>query len=455
MTTRYVLLLLASALLIGAARPADAAECAWIGGAGLWATASGWSCGAVPGSADAVTITSGTVTLDADATVGALTLGGGTLSGSGFLTVTGPLVWSAGTMAGPGTTRVYGGTTFAEATSKRIGRRLELASNTTWSDGTLVMLDGGLLFNGAGRTFSDAAAGTHSIALDGSATTVPDVLNRGTWLVASAGTNMNVHFVNEGVLVVGGHGLDVNAPGGLTNTGVGVLRGAALLDVSSGAAFVNEGSTHPGPATLGPAHLPVRGPFPMGPDHTLHVELDGAAAAGTDYDQLVIEDGDVGVDGRLFIYVNYAAEVGQAYDVVAHAGSGTVSGCYDPDDIVVIPDEYLISVVCTESSVSLEVVGTTAGEPGAAPEALRLTAAYPNPFATRTALELTVPSAQHVAVEAFDGLGRRVATLFEGTLAGGTPHELALEAGALPAGIYLVRATGDGFALTRRVTLAR
>ena len=46
----------------------------------------------------------------------------------------------------------------------------------------------------------------------------------------------------------------------------------------------------------------------------------------------------------------------------------------------------------------------------------RLSAAYPNPFGDRTTLALTLDSPERVRAEAYDLLGRRVATLLDGTV---------------------------------------
>lgn len=77
----------------------------------------------------------------------------------------------------------------------------------------------------------------------------------------------------------------------------------------------------------------------------------------------------------------------------------------------------------------------------------------PNPVRSATSLTLRVADVQHVNVQVFDALGRRVQTLFEGTLAGGASEILALDASALPAGAYLIRATGKHFTQTQRITI--
>lgn len=95
---------------------------------------------------------------------------------------------------------------------------------------------------------------------------------------------------------------------------------------------------------------------------------------------------------------------------------------------------------------------TTAGEPGTPPPALALAVA-PNPVAAHAAVTLTLDHGADVTVAVYDALGRRVATLADGVLAAG-PHPLDLDAAGLPAGAYLVRATGDGVALAHPLTVA-
>jgi hypothetical protein len=54
----------------------------------------------------------------------------------------------------------------------------------------------------------------------------------------------------------------------------------------------------------------------------------------------------------------------------------------------------------------------------------------------------------------YDGLGRRVAVLYDGAVEAGA-HALVLDGSSLPAGVYVVRVTGETFAANRRVTLVR
>ncbi len=92
---------------------------------------------------------------------------------------------------------------------------------------------------------------------------------------------------------------------------------------------------------------------------------------------------------------------------------------------------------------------------GAPATADGLSAAQPNPSAGTSEVVLTVETAQNVRAELFDVSGRRVATLFQGAATPGTEITLTVDAAALPAGVYLVRATGETFDATQRLTLTR
>lgn len=78
----------------------------------------------------------------------------------------------------------------------------------------------------------------------------------------------------------------------------------------------------------------------------------------------------------------------------------------------------------------------------------------PNPFAQRTHFDLTLNEAQRVSISVYNLLGQRVAVLYEGALPAQT-HTFSFEAGALPKGVYFVRAEGEYFAQTRRIIHTR
>lgn len=85
----------------------------------------------------------------------------------------------------------------------------------------------------------------------------------------------------------------------------------------------------------------------------------------------------------------------------------------------------------------------------------RLSEPYPNPFADETHMTLAVARAQWVEVAAYDLLGRRVAMLHKGLLVPGTTQILRFNATTLPAGIYLLRASGETGGVTQPVLLMK
>ena len=87
--------------------------------------------------------------------------------------------------------------------------------------------------------------------------------------------------------------------------------------------------------------------------------------------------------------------------------------------------------------------------------AFRLSSARPNPFSSTTRLELTVEGATDITVAVFDALGRRVALIHDGAVRAGT-YALRVDAGQLPPGLYMVRATdSQGATATRSISLVR
>ncbi|MEM8487204.1 MAG: choice-of-anchor B family protein [Bacteroidota bacterium] len=90
-----------------------------------------------------------------------------------------------------------------------------------------------------------------------------------------------------------------------------------------------------------------------------------------------------------------------------------------------------------------------------APASLTLSDAYPNPFNPTTLISVSVARTQQVRVEAYNYQGQRVAVLFDATLEGNVEESFRFEAGNLPSGAYLIRATGAHEVVTQSVTLVK
>ncbi|MEM1041236.1 MAG: endonuclease [Bacteroidota bacterium] len=116
------------------------------------------------------------------------------------------------------------------------------------------------------------------------------------------------------------------------------------------------------------------------------------------------------------------------------------------------PNPFVLDSTLVRRAFFPPIVSTEAAVPEGG---FSLSPASPNPFASATRFTLTVGRPQPVRVEVFDVLGRRMALLHDGPVSAGAPLRLRLEAGTLPPGLYLYRATGETVQATRRVTLAR
>ncbi|MFP4229340.1 MAG: lamin tail domain-containing protein [Salinivenus sp.] len=79
----------------------------------------------------------------------------------------------------------------------------------------------------------------------------------------------------------------------------------------------------------------------------------------------------------------------------------------------------------------------------------------PNPIRETGTVSIQVREPQTVEVALYDLLGRRVRTLHRGRLSAQQSHALPIRAGGLSSGSYLLRAEGEHFRTTRRVTIVR
>jgi hypothetical protein len=93
------------------------------------------------------------------------------------------------------------------------------------------------------------------------------------------------------------------------------------------------------------------------------------------------------------------------------------------------------------------------------PSVTSLSRAMPNPFSSSTLFDLAVANAGPVELSIFDLNGRRVRTLVRDSRPAGFYHVrwdgLADHGTAVPAGIYFVRFTSHGAALTQRIVRVR
>jgi hypothetical protein len=76
---------------------------------------------------------------------------------------------------------------------------------------------------------------------------------------------------------------------------------------------------------------------------------------------------------------------------------------------------------------------------------------YPNPFRSRSTLDVTVRESQKVQVVLYDVLGRRVKVVHDGRLPAQETTSIRLRSSQLSSGVYFLRVKGDAFSEVRRV----
>ncbi|MEO1571604.1 MAG: T9SS type A sorting domain-containing protein [Bacteroidota bacterium] len=169
---------------------------------------------------------------------------------------------------------------------------------------------------------------------------------------------------------------------------------------------------------------------------------------------VVLPDGTVFADSLTFNAVSVALAIDRStprVEVRRHA-DGAALGTYDLDfsnpsavQFVVLAGFLDPAANQDGPALGLTTVALPAEAPVASdddtatrPAAVRLSAAYPNPFAETTVLRVDVPEATRTEVAVFDLLGRRVAVLHDGLLTPGT-HAVPWNAGSVPSGVYVVQ----------------
>jgi hypothetical protein len=118
---------------------------------------------------------------------------------------------------------------------------------------------------------------------------------------------------------------------------------------------------------------------------------------------------------------------------------------------------------CYESGPVLTPIGdwsvpptrSTAGERAAQPAGFTLEEAYPNPFDRTATVTFSVDEAQPVTLTLYDGLGREVRTLYEGTPTAGTAERVVIDGTSLPSGAYTVRLEGASVSGSTRIVVLK
>ncbi|HYE56921.1 MAG TPA: T9SS type A sorting domain-containing protein, partial [Rhodothermales bacterium] len=96
---------------------------------------------------------------------------------------------------------------------------------------------------------------------------------------------------------------------------------------------------------------------------------------------------------------------------------------------------------------------SVASEEIAIPTEYALESIYPNPLTRAGTVRFGLPEAGRVRLALYDALGREVAVLADGELPAGV-HGVALDAAALPSGLYVARLSAGRFTATRTMVIS-
>lgn len=346
----------AALLLAGLVSPASAIETVWFGGTGDWGLATDWSFG-VPGIGDVANIAAGTAMLNFDTTILGLQLSGGTLSGTGKLTVTGFSNWTGGTLTGTRTTSFSGGLAITGNTTKTLsaGRTLTLAGNSSWSANTVansntLFFNGGNLANTGSLTDANAF---DSLAQNFSGTNAFN--NSGSYTkTGAATTTVGVAYNNTGTTSVNAGALAFT--NSLANTGI--LAGIGTVAAPT-AGLANDGAIDPG--ISGTGKLTIAGNLTL--DSSSALDLDLASLAN--FDRLAVT-GNAKLGGRISVSdLGYTPVIGDSFVVMTFAqdlGSSRFSGL----DLHGFAPGVAFDVIYNAGNVTLSVVAVPVPEPAQA-----------------------------------------------------------------------------------------
>ncbi len=99
---------------------------------------------------------------------------------------------------------------------------------------------------------------------------------------------------------------------------------------------------------------------------------------------------------------------------------------------------------------NLDFAGEADEKTVALPTRFSVSEVYPNPFNSNARVSVTLPDSDHLAVQVFDNLGRRVAELADGEYSSGS-HELTFEPSSLSSGIYFMSVNVGGTLVVRKL----
>ncbi|WP_169577871.1 T9SS type A sorting domain-containing protein [Salisaeta longa] len=324
--------------------------------------------------------------IEHDIALATLQTQGGTLGGSGAVTVSDAFQVTRGTIDNR-TVTIDGVGSFGSSGTISLTGGASVTNNVDLQVGTVTMADATAWINNATLTVDG-----NGFPTVGSFTTPPVVTNNGRVVFDFGDYSLGADWTNNGELRLLG---TVTATGAFTNATSGIVSGTGQLDWSGATTVTNDGTFAPGRPGFPYARLQVVGDFVMSPNATLDIE--GAAGSGT-VDELEV-NGAVGLDGTLDLTLD-DVPLG-SYEIVTlnFATSETITGTFAQ---VAVPSGYTANMRYATDAVTLDITET------------------PYPLLDRSPLDIDFGDAEVSAIERIEieNVGSGTLTLSGASLSG-------------------------------------
>lgn len=226
----------------------------WSGGNGNWSDTAQWSPNTVPNNNGSThysaTVAAGIAALNSSFTVDNLTFTGGTINGSGNLTLTSlNSTWTGGIFAGTGELIISSGAQLAANGSNAHSfseRTIRNQGTFAWNDGGALEAGTGSQFiNSAGATFVDGTTGSSDNLIRNASGGTFTFTNAGTYSkTSSATTHVSVPFTNSGNITVSAGSLRFSNSF-VQNAGIILVSAGAVARFDQGLNFA-AGTLHGG-----------------------------------------------------------------------------------------------------------------------------------------------------------------------------------------------------------------
>lgn len=151
--------------------------------------------------------------------------------------------------------------------------------------------------------------------------------------------------------------------------------------------------------------------------------------------------GDLYIDNAAGVTLSQETTINGTLRLMAGEFDNSIPFTLGPDAEVVEEGGSLLHAVSNEAEIGI-------------PSSFFVDQNYPNPFNPSTTIRFGIPAHSQVTINIFNLLGQQVMTLFEGEMTAGV-HELSVDLGAMPTGVYLYRVQTEFSDVTRQMVFIK